>query len=367
MSFLVSHYLPWVAVALLLGLAVGWTCAERRRPSQPAPILILALLGAALALWIAFAHMLPGRIGHGLEVLLLLLVGYVFGALIGEPLRLAFAPPHTPRGAGAEQAAVALALPPSMAAGVASTAPATQAALALASVRKGAAEPALTAIAGVGPNLESQLVAMGVTKVSELANWGAEDAAHIGQRLGSPGRVEREMWIAQARLLSSGVETSHSIAQRMGRVQAREADAPLDDARVAGLRHELEDLSETAGVSAFSFAAPRRADAMLVDANAQERVSDDHKPPLLAVAPAEGADDLKLIWGVGPKLESMLNELGIYRFAQIAEWSEMNLRWVDQNLKVFRGRAERDRWIDQAKKLAGGWRPDGDVGERFSG
>ena len=63
----------------------------------------------------------------------------------------------------------------------------------------------------------------------------------------------------------------------------------------------------------------------------------------------------------------MLNELGIYRFAQMAEWSEMNLRWVDQNLKAFRGRAERDRWIEQAKKLADGWRPDSDVGEKFEG
>lgn len=94
-------------------------------------------------------------------------------------------------------------------------------------------------------------------------------------------------------------------------------------------------------------------------------VSDDHKPLLFAAPPAQGVDDLKLIWGVGPKLETLLNQLGVYRFSQIAEWNEMNLRWVDQNLEAFKGRAIRDRWIEQCRKLAGGWRPEGSVGEKF--
>lgn len=93
-------------------------------------------------------------------------------------------------------------------------------------------------------------------------------------------------------------------------------------------------------------------------------VSDEHKPALLSKPRDEGPDDLKLIYGVGPKLAAMLNELGIYHFDQIASWNEMNLAWVDQHLGAFRGRAVRDKWIEQAKKLATGWRPASDVGEK---
>jgi NADH-quinone oxidoreductase subunit E len=43
----------------------------------------------------------------------------------------------------------------------------------------------------------------------------------------------------------------------------------------------------------------------------------------------------------------------------------MNLRWVDQKLEGFKGRAVRDKWIEQAKKLASGWRPSSSVGEKL--
>ena len=65
-------------------------------------------------------------------------------------------------------------------------------------------------------------------------------------------------------------------------------------------------------------------------------------------------DDLKEISGIGLKLEKLLNELGVYYFSQIASWSEENLRWIDAHLQVFKGRAKRDNWIQQAKILAEG-------------
>ena len=67
-------------------------------------------------------------------------------------------------------------------------------------------------------------------------------------------------------------------------------------------------------------------------------------------APAQ-VDDLKLIKGVGPKLEETLNELGIYTFEQIADWNAENVAFVDARLK-FKGRIERDDWISKAKVLA---------------
>ncbi len=74
-------------------------------------------------------------------------------------------------------------------------------------------------------------------------------------------------------------------------------------------------------------------------------------PELLKKARTGGADDLKLISGVGPKLEQTLNEMGFWHFDQIAKWKKADIAWVDSRLK-FKGRIERDDWIKQAKTLA---------------
>lgn len=79
--------------------------------------------------------------------------------------------------------------------------------------------------------------------------------------------------------------------------------------------------------------------------------SEADRPATLFDAPPAYIDDLKLIKGVGPKLEGMLNGLGIYTFEQIAGFSPAELQWVDDNLTSFKGRAFRDDWIAQAKSL----------------
>jgi NADH-quinone oxidoreductase subunit E len=77
------------------------------------------------------------------------------------------------------------------------------------------------------------------------------------------------------------------------------------------------------------------------------------EPELLSAAREGGADNLKLLKGVGPKLEETLNELGFFHFDQIAAWGPAEIAWVDNRLK-FKGRIERDGWIEQAKQLAAG-------------
>jgi NADH-quinone oxidoreductase subunit E len=62
-------------------------------------------------------------------------------------------------------------------------------------------------------------------------------------------------------------------------------------------------------------------------------------------------DDLKKISGIGPKLEMVLNDLGVYTFAQIAAWEAAEIAWIDDYLS-FSGRIERDNWIDQASEMA---------------
>jgi len=76
------------------------------------------------------------------------------------------------------------------------------------------------------------------------------------------------------------------------------------------------------------------------------------RPPMVTIDPA-AHDDLKRVKGIGPKNEDALNELGIYTFKQIAEWTPENVDWVEDFLS-FPGRIERENWIGQAKLLAAG-------------
>lgn len=123
-----------------------------------------------------------------------------------------------------------------------------------------------------------------------------------------------------------------------------------------------------APVATPAMAKPVAAKPVAVKATAKPAAArpaaGDPKPELLTAPRGGKGDDLSLIWGVGPKLEKMLNEMGIWHFDQIAAWTEANLAYVDERLTGFKGRAVRDDWIGQAKKLATGWRPTSKLGDK---
>lgn len=85
-----------------------------------------------------------------------------------------------------------------------------------------------------------------------------------------------------------------------------------------------------------------------------EGTDEGTKPALLSAARDGGADDLKRIKGIGPKLEGVCNDMGVYHFDQIAAWTDQEMAWVNANLLGFKGRATRDKWVEQAKLLAAG-------------
>ena len=99
--------------------------------------------------------------------------------------------------------------------------------------------------------------------------------------------------------------------------------------------------------------APKPASVAAPVAPVQDAEAATDSPMLYTSAPEGGGDDLKLIKGVGPKLEGVLNDMGIYMFNQIAVWTPADVLWVDDRLK-FKGRIDRDGWIEQAKILGAG-------------
>ena len=78
------------------------------------------------------------------------------------------------------------------------------------------------------------------------------------------------------------------------------------------------------------------------------------KPAVLAKARAGGADNLKMIKGVGPVLEKALHTTGVFHFDQVGAWTKADAEWFDDNVKGANGRVIRDGWVKQAKILAKG-------------
>jgi predicted flap endonuclease-1-like 5' DNA nuclease len=116
------------------------------------------------------------------------------------------------------------------------------------------------------------------------------------------------------------------------------------------------------------FAAARAADSVEAAADAELRVEEAVVATDVAVeAPAVPApavepeaapvepiepDDLTRMTGIGPKLSIALAERGVTRFAQIAAWTADDLAELDAALSL-KGRAVREAWVAQAKRLAG--------------
>lgn len=113
-------------------------------------------------------------------------------------------------------------------------------------------------------------------------------------------------------------------------------------------------LGKAAGAAAKADEAKpaKKAPAAKPAAPVKAAASEGGKQPKGLKAPKKGkADDLKTIEGIGPALEKLLNDLGTFHFAQIAAWSEDEIVWIDGNLKGFKGRASRDKWVAQAKLI----------------
>jgi NADH-quinone oxidoreductase subunit E len=98
--------------------------------------------------------------------------------------------------------------------------------------------------------------------------------------------------------------------------------------------------------------APSNASKPKAEAKPAKPSLEDKNRPAGIDKPAL-VDDLKLISGVGPKIEGTLHSLGIFTFAQVASWKKAEREWVDGYLS-FHGRIDRDDWVKQAKALAKG-------------
>jgi predicted flap endonuclease-1-like 5' DNA nuclease len=68
----------------------------------------------------------------------------------------------------------------------------------------------LKRIRGIGVLIEKKLNSLGIARYEQIANWTGADIERISRLLDFQGRIERENWVTQARILATGGQTEFS-------------------------------------------------------------------------------------------------------------------------------------------------------------
>jgi predicted flap endonuclease-1-like 5' DNA nuclease len=164
----------------------------------------------------------------------------------------------------------------------------------------------LQVIKGIGPFIEQKLNALGITTYRQLANMNAKLETEVNEAIEFfPGRVKRDQWVAQAKILLG-------------------EDVKLDE-KALQQAEELERIAQKA-----------------------EGIDFD----ILGVAKSSDRDDLQVIKGIGPFIAEKLYALGIYTFSQVSKMTPEIEEQVNVAIEFFPGRVKRDEWAKQAKELA---------------
>lgn len=143
----------------------------------------------------------------------------------------------------------------------------------------------------------------------------------------APSDGMRERMAQLEGIARAQAERIHELAQRV-----REKEA-----LIAGLRQHLQDASGDGKKLRPEQGAP---------------------PNGLLVERPDRTDRLQAISGIGPVLERLLNELGIYRFGQLARLTPDNIEWLASRIDWFPQRIQREDWVGQARRLHHEAHPD---------
>ncbi len=179
----------------------------------------------------------------------------------------------------------------------------------------------LKLIIGVGEVFEKKLNTEGVYQFAQMARWDEPSAEEFSKNVGFPGRAKREYWVEQCRYLHH-----QKYQETLGSWEK--------------WQHHHEQTRTAVNASAAAFAPDIQAGMATVDA----------RYGALYKQRPEKIDDLKDIAGVAEIFEKRLHEAGIYRFKQIALWTEETAECFSDDLG-FSGRAGREYWVEQCRKL----------------
>ena len=204
----------------------------------------------------------------------------------------------------------------------------------------------LLRIIGVGPKNEKILHSLGYFHFDQIAAWTPENVSWVDDHLKFNGRIDREEWINQSRLLAEGNEADFTRLYGSGGESTKDTGLRT----VRGPQEKPQTAAPAAALVSANVAAEKAKKAATAE---DEKAAADGKmaePKGIANARGGKADDLQRINGIGPKNESILHSLGFFHFDQIAAWTATEVNWVDNHLK-FNGRIRREEWIRQGRLL----------------
>ncbi len=172
------------------------------------------------------------------------------------------------------------------------------------------------------------------------------------------GYIKREQYQRQINLLSTQLKSCKDKCAQLGDDTSKDE---LDSCQNENdkLRTEIETQQETIHSLEEQLKISQTTKIDSSGGSLLERADfDEHRPIFYKDMPKSfftsaptTIDDLKRISGVGSVLEKTLNDLGIYQFKQVALLTMDDIVWVSKHLDQFKGRIERDGWIDQSKEL----------------
>ncbi len=192
--------------------------------------------------------------------------------------------------------------------------------------------------------LEVELASAKATGAASLTSLTNQEADKDKVQDGEIARLRAELEAARSAHASELTALRATGAASLSTLAGKEADKDrVQDGEIARLRAELETCRKQHAEKDAELAGYRSARAAL-----------NEKLPTFLDGPRGVPDDLKLIKGVGEKLNTLLTSLGIFHFRQIANWTTEEIAMVDEKMENFKGRIVRDEWLPQAKLLAEG-------------
>ncbi|MEZ6089189.1 MAG: hypothetical protein R3C05_14400 [Pirellulaceae bacterium] len=176
----------------------------------------------------------------------------------------------------------------------------------------------LTEIITLTRRMETRLNEAGVYRFDQIAAWNTTEQQQFEHLLQQAGCVRDGAWVEQANEILAAAS-----ANRVG----------LD--------------SETAPTTKQTeyARAVRTLQSVAIEIDDSRGVVFLHPPCRI--------DDLTVIRGIGEINEQCLNNEGIYRLQQIANWTPANVRYFNERLS-FKGRIEREQWVSQARRCLKG-------------
>jgi predicted flap endonuclease-1-like 5' DNA nuclease len=249
MLYLIHSHWIWLLLAATLGVGIGWSTCGEQRGGGLGGWFVPAALVFGLGLVASLFRLAPGRFGYWLDIALLNFAAYLIGCCLGclaggrgrpQPVQVdgsadmarplsavvdiaATAPQTQPDLPGHEALLARLVEADARSPGVLEGGHPGRRPSGLATPRHGLPDD-LKRIKGIGPQNERRLQALGIWHFDQIATWTGENIVWIASFLKFPGRIERENWVAQAKILASGGITEFAKRVDAGKVPTSRGD-----------------------------------------------------------------------------------------------------------------------------------------------